>query len=258
MAPDGHTRSKHFQSSASWDDVLSVYVFDRKLRLLVMEAIERIEVAVRASWTNRLTLAWGSHAHLDPDLFVDPWNHAAMLAKMATIIGKSDEIFVKHYRTKYTHPFMPPLWAVCETLTLGELSLWFAATKDQTVRAIVAKDVGVPTKEVLDSVLQVLSLVRNICAHHNRLWNRVFIAVPKSPAAGDLPLVAPAIADKTSRNRLYAAAAISAHLMTIIAPRSAWRTRLLDLMATFPAGPGIVRASSGFPDRLRDLPLLQV
>lgn len=172
---EGLTRSKAFRPGVTWENILQIYVFDRKLRLLVMEAIERIEVSVRSSWSNRLTLAYGAHAQLTSDLFNDPWKHAAMLARMAVEVQRSEEVFIKHYRRKYLSPYMPPLWAVCETMTLGQLSMWFALTKDLTIRKAVAKDVGLPTHDVLEGVLQVLSLNRNICAHHGRLWNRRFV-----------------------------------------------------------------------------------
>jgi abortive infection bacteriophage resistance protein len=174
-AAQGETRSKRFKPGIAWEDIVSIYVFDRKLRLLVMEAIERVEVAVRSSWTNRLTLAHGAHVHMRPEQFNDPWKHAAMLARTALDIDSSVEVFIKHYKEKYSQPYMPPLWGVSETFTLGQLSTWFAATKDLAVRKAVAKDLGLPSKEVLESVLQVLALTRNICAHHGRLWNRRFV-----------------------------------------------------------------------------------
>jgi len=168
----GQTRNKNFAAGVSIDDIMSIYIFDRHLRAILMEAIERIEIAIRSRWTNRLTLAHGTHAHLDPELFADPWAHAASVAKLARDVGQSHEVFIKHYRTKYTSPFMPPLWAVTETMTLGDLSKWYAATRDLRVKDGVAKDLGLPSREVLESALQVFALVRNICAHHGRLWNR--------------------------------------------------------------------------------------
>lgn len=67
--PAGQTRSKAFAPDTSFESIVDIYTFDRQLRLLVMEAIERIEIALRASWTHRLSLASGPHAHTDPSLF---------------------------------------------------------------------------------------------------------------------------------------------------------------------------------------------
>lgn len=229
-APQGQTRSKTFSNGTTWDDVIELYSFDRKLRLLVMDGIDRVEVAVRASWTNRLTLAHGSHPHLQADLFVDPFEHSRMIAQMAATVQKSKEVFVEHYRRKYTTPYLPALWSVCETMTIGQLSMWFSNTKDQDVRRLVANDVGVPTKEVLDSVLQVLSLVRNICAHHGRLWNRRF--VKRLPAirrlGADMILEGP---QNQPQNLIYNTLVVLLHMMRAQGGGSDFRAALINLLA---------------------------
>ena len=89
----GQTRSKRFRAGTRLEDVIDVYIFDRKLRLLVTEAIERIEIAVRSRWTNRLTLAHGAHAYMDTTLFQSGWTHARMIAALpgrAAVVTGSD------------------------------------------------------------------------------------------------------------------------------------------------------------------------
>ena len=165
----------YYRLSAYWlpfEDVIDIYTFDRKLQLLVTEAIERIEVNVRARWTNRVALAHGAHAHMDPTLLDSGWKHARWLANLSERTGESREVFIGHYKSKYDEPYLPPLWAVTELMTFGELSKWVEATRDAKIRGAVAKDVGRPTQEVLTGTLQFLSYVRNVCAHHGRLWNR--------------------------------------------------------------------------------------
>ena len=169
---DGRTRSKAFRTGTTFEDVIDIYTFDRKLRLLVTEAIERVEINVRARWTNRVTLAHGAHAHMDPTLLDSGWKHARWLANISERAGESREVFVEHYKRKYDEPYLPPLWAVTELTTFGELSKWVEATGDAKLRGAVAKDLGLPTQEVLTGTLQLLSYVRNVCAHHGRLWNR--------------------------------------------------------------------------------------
>lgn len=166
------TRTKRFKPGATFDQIVDIYVFDRKLRLLVTEAIERIEIALRSRWTNRLALAHGSHAHLDATVFQSGYDHIGLLSSLANRAKDSNEVFVEHYRQKYAEPFMPPLWVVTELMTFGELSRWFALTKDHKVKSAVARDLGLPSREVLAGTLQLLSYIRNICAHHGRLWNR--------------------------------------------------------------------------------------
>ena len=168
----GQTRTKIFQPGTMFETIVDIYVFDRKLRLLVMEGIERIEIALRSRWTNRLTLAHGAHAHLDVSAFESGYDHISLLSALATRAKDSKEVFVEHYRQKYAEPFIPPLWVMTELMTFGELSRWFALTKDLKVKSAVAKDLGLPSREVLEGTLQLLAYIRNICAHHGRLWNR--------------------------------------------------------------------------------------
>jgi abortive infection bacteriophage resistance protein len=169
---DDKTRSKRFAAGLQFDTIVDIYVFDRKLRLLVMEAIERIEIAVRSRWTNRLSLEHGSHAHLDTSVFQSGYDHIGLLSALANRVKDSNEVFVEHYRRKYSAPFMPPLWIVTELMTFGELSRWFAAGRDPKIKSAVARDLGLPSREVLEGTLQLLAYIRNICAHHGRLWNR--------------------------------------------------------------------------------------
>ena len=145
--PDGKTRSKKFPAGTKFDDIVDIYVFDRRLRLLVMEAIDRFEIAVRARWTNRLALAHGSHAHMQSTNFKDGFEHAQMYGKIVLRVAQSSEVFVEHYKNKYTEPFLPPLWQVTELMTLGEISKWVEATKDNSIKDQTARDIGLPNKE---------------------------------------------------------------------------------------------------------------
>ena len=169
---NSQTRSKTFPEGTEFSDIIDIYVFDRKLRLLIMEAIDRFEIAVRARWTNRLSLAQGSHAHMDCANFSDGFEYAGMYAKISNTAKQSKEVFIEHYRKKYTTPYLPALWQITELMTLGEISIWVKATKDKNVKDAIARDIGLPNKETLEGVLQLLSYIRNICAHHGRLWNR--------------------------------------------------------------------------------------
>lgn len=168
----GEARSKTFPPNTNFTDIVDIYIFDRQLRLLVMEAIDRFEIAVRARWTNLFSLAHGSHAHMDHANFQNGFDYARMFSKISNTVEQSSEVFIEHYRAKYTSPYLPTLWQITELMTLGEISMWVKATKDNNLKDVVARDLGLPNKETLEGTLQLLSYVRNICAHHGRLWNR--------------------------------------------------------------------------------------
>jgi abortive infection bacteriophage resistance protein len=248
-AAAGQPRNHQFRPGTTFEQVLSLYIFDRQLRLLVMEAFERIETAIRTHWAHALALRHGPHAHLDASLFKSPWQHATDIARIAGELADSSETFIAHYRRHYDEPFLPPIWAVVETLSLGALSRWFKATKDNEAKREVAKSLGMPTVEVLEQVLHALTPVRNICAHHGRLWNRrLTLQLPRIKRLNGQMVIERISATRTHSRpcdqcglsleqqqatvqeqparQIYNYLLVMAHLMLRINPRSSWRTRL--------------------------------
>ncbi|MFC4257249.1 Abi family protein [Altererythrobacter xixiisoli] len=248
-AAEGQTRTKIFQPGTMFEAIVDIYVFDRKLRLLVMEGIERIEIALRSRWTNRLTLAHGSHAHLAVSVFQSGYDHIGLLSALANRAKDSNEVFVEHYRQKYAEPFMPPLWIVTELMTFGELSRWFALTKDLKVKSAVARDLGLPSREVLEGTLQLLSYIRNICAHHGRLWNRQTVKrLPNIKRFKDDLVV---VETRTSQgiqaqpaNFIYNALVALVHMLRHQSPDTSFAQRVTALVKT--RSPDQLRAM-GFP-----------
>lgn len=92
---------------------------------------------------------------------------------------QSNETFVIHYRQTYSEPELPPVWAVTELISLGTLRAWIAATELE-LKTKVARSLGMPLAQVLNGVLHSMNLLRNISAHHGRIWNRLIVkTLPK-------------------------------------------------------------------------------
>src|SRR5690554_6690380 len=87
-----------FKARASLDDVLNLYIFDREFRLLLLDAIERIEVSLRAQWAYHMAHQHGPHSYLDAGHATDLRLHARHLAKLQDEISRSDELFIQHYQ----------------------------------------------------------------------------------------------------------------------------------------------------------------
>lgn len=229
-----------FRAGTSFDDALSLYVFDRHLRLLVMDAVERIEVSLRGSWAHHLAVKYGPHGYIDPAIYGPPEHHAKALAGLMEEIERSRDTFTEHYKRKYTDPTLPPVWMVAEVMSLGQLSKWLGNLKHRADRQAIAKPYGLD-ETVLMSLAHHLTYVRNICAHHGRLWNKQFtvtMIVPKSPGALKLAM------NPNATRKLYNTLAIIGYLLGIIAPGTEWRKHLVELLATCPlADP----AAMGFP-----------
>lgn len=255
---------KPFAAGTTFEQVLSLYAFDRELRLLVMDAIERVEVAVRSSMVNHMCLKHGAHWFMNARHFkalpfpsgarmARGFDHSKFLDKIDEELGirpgaktparPHNEVFINHYFSKYTDPYLPPAWMVFEVVSLGTLSLVFANLKDNNDRAAIAKPFGVD-EQVLGSWLHALSHVRNLCAHHSRLWNRQLVIKP-IVAKKHAPFV-------LVKDRFYAIAFTLNYLLGIIAPQSTWHDRLRMLIRSHLIAN---TAAMGFPNGWSSLPL---
>lgn len=237
-----HTRDHRFRPGTTFDKVLGLYIFDRNLRMLVMEAMERVEVAIRTRWANALAVRHGSHAYMQSELFKNPWQHSSDLSKIAANLEASKEPFVAHYRRQYKRPFLPPIWAVVETMTLGGLSRWFKNTDDTAAKKEVAQAFNMPTIEVLEHILHALTPVRNVCAHHGRLWNRRFaMSLPKIKRIEGR--MVPPEAPNCQAHYIFNFLVVLDTLMMATSPGSSWTGRLKALIDSVDGAPGPM----GFP-----------
>lgn len=216
-----------FRPGTRFADVLNLYIFDRELRLLVLDAVERIEVTVRTQWAYQLAHRHGPHAHLYPALAWHRQHWQGNLDKLTEEVRRSDETFIRHLTSTYAES-LPPVWAVCEVMSLGLLSRWYNNLRPMPTRRAIASVYSLD-QGVLQSWLHHLSLVRNVCAHHSRLWNRDFSITPKDPLSKPARLSGEFIAGS---RKGYNTFLILLHFMDTIAPRHHWRARLKALIAS--------------------------
>lgn len=253
---NGETRSKTFENDVNFNTIFDLYVFDRKLRLLLLEAIERIEIHVRSRWTYHMAHEYGAHAHLNYQLFSGGLNHAEQLVRLARSVENSQETFVLHYKQKYKDPFSPPLWIATELMTLGELSKWFKATKNNSIKSMVGVELGLPSKEIAEGVIQALSYVRNICAHHGRLWNRRLVKRPPwiRRFKNDL-LMESGQQRNQPENTVYNIIVVIIHILEKQNTDSTFSARLISLLAE--EGNDKTLQSMGFPSDWRNRPIFR-
>lgn len=240
-----------FKAGTSFDDVLTLYVFDRRLRLLVMDAMERIEVSLRGGWAHHMAMKYGAHGYLDAALYLPVDYFEKALISLNEEISRSRDTFIVHYANKYDEPQLPPVWMIAEVISLGQLSKWLGNLKHRADRQAIAKLYGLDEK-VLVSVAHHLTYVRNICAHHGRLWNKQFtvtMAVPNSPTSLKLAM------NSSATRKLYNTLVAINYLMDVIAPGTEWKKHLIDLLAEYPlANP----TEMGFPADWKSRPFWKV
>jgi abortive infection bacteriophage resistance protein len=222
-----------FHINTRFDVVWDRYTFDRQLRLIAMDAIERVEVAVRSVLVTELAMTRGPFAHLDirsfpgtpqakHDLFIDDLREGAR---------RSSEAFVEHLRTVYDEFPDLPIWAAAEIMSFGALLTMYRRSSRQ-VRSAVAHPTGIP-EPVFSSWLLTLNYVRNICAHHSRLWNRELAIKPVVPRHDQRWHGAAAIGN----NRVFAVLTLLHRLLQTIAPNTQWKQRVFALFDRFKGVP---------------------
>ncbi len=244
---DTHT----FRHGTRFDDVLNLYIFDRELRLLIMDAIERIEVSIRTQLAYVLGHQYGPHAHLQPVIFFDPIAYGRSISKLDQDSKRSGEEFIKHLTRKYEEQ-LPPIWAVVELMTMGQLSKWYDNLKQRRDRKAIADTYDIDEKN-LRSFLHHLTTVRNLCAHHSRVWNREFtftFSVPNKRPANTLSSLHH---DGRMERKIYNTLVMLAYIMDIVSLNHHWKTRLKDLIKEHNINP----SAMGFPADWQTRPIWQ-
>lgn len=231
----GETRSHRFKPDSSFEQVIELYDKDRLIRLLAIDAIERIEIAARSAWVQELSIKHGPHCYLDPQLFKSDFNHDEQIKQLRGQLQQSNEIFVIHYQQTYSEPELPPIWAMTELISLGTLRTWIAATELDS-KTKVARSMGMPSAQVLNSVLHSLNLLRNISAHHGRLWNRLMVKrLPKIKKIQDLLVMEEADGEGVQPSKkLYNYLVVMAIIVRKVAPLSTWPLRMAGVISTMP------------------------
>jgi len=221
-----------FVAGTSFDSVLNLYTFDRELRLLIIDAIERIEVSVRNQWVDALAQRDGAHAYLNSSLFQGSRQYGRSLAELAGEYERSKEYFIKHYKAKYNEPDMPPIWAAVAIMTLGQFSHWLSNLNGKAIKSRIAKLYGLD-ESALTSFLHHLTVIRNICAHHGRLWNReltVTMELPRRKPPGMARNIEHGPDPNQPPRQLYNTLVMLAYLMDVISPGHHWKHRLKCLV----------------------------
>lgn len=278
------TDSEHaFLPNTSLSQVIDVYCFDRELRNLVMDAIERFEVAVRAATNNHMSCsAENAHWYLDSNWFSRRYDHSRLLSDLRSkmdderrkytrdsnhisrsrvdeslkdqrIEQRRRDNYFRYYGDTYDTPDLPPSWAMLEELSLGSLSRLYEGIAKDRDRKQIARRFGLP-QDVLRSWLHTLTFVRNFCAHHARLWNRELSVPPQLPKNNQWDMPRNQHGQPSPDRRLYIVFMMLTHLMRHVSPDSRWVTRLQDLLDRYPQ---LSRVAMGFPAQWQDLAFWQ-
>ena len=241
--------SHNFYDNVTFNDIILYYQFDKKLRTLVIEYLERIEVALRARLINKFSISHGFYWYTNYALYDDKDVFNIINDEIKERFDEPQERFLKSFKMKYSSEMLPPANMAMEILTLGKLSRLYKGLSNKDEKIEIADEFGLPST-ILSSWFIYLTNVRNICAHHSRLWNRKITAdrpiIPqrkKFKFNGDLP--------DDFNSTLYGIASMIDRLLKNINPSNTFITKLIQLIDQYPT---INTALMGFPEGWRRSP----
>ena len=170
-----------FRAGSTFEQVATLYTFDVELRRLLFAAIQRIEIALRSRVIHQFSLAHGPFWFLDASVATDKRKFAENLATLQRELERSKEEFIKEHTAKYGSASFPPAWKMLELTSFGTLTKLYTNFSDTPVRKRIARNFGVSKPEALESWMRAVNALRNACAHHARVWNRVMPMKPQLP-----------------------------------------------------------------------------
>ena len=210
-------------------DIIDLYCFDRRLRSFIFNAIEKIEVAVRAKIVQVYAETTGnSHWYDDKSLYRFAYDD--LMEHIETDVNRSNEDFIKHYNSKYGNPPMPPSWMALEVVSFATLSRLFQSLKLDNRKEHITGQFGLKKVAILENWLHAISNLRNCCAHHSRIWNRRFMVSVILPYDTLYPFMNRAMIRQIRTNKLFAELSCIAYILDIISPGSSFKKNIKELL----------------------------
>ncbi len=238
--------SKAFPIGYTFEQLAARCEFDRELRAATIEAIDRLEVAIRVTMANYLSLKHSPHWFLNTNIFkpTREWGVGQLIRKIEDEVRRSDgRKFVEHYFTNHDEPYLPPSWAITECVTFGLWSRTFAILRDPNDKKAIAKRFAVDQVEVFQSWIHMLTVVRNVAAHHGQLLKVKLGVAPANYKNAGIKF--------SDQKSFYAAATVVHFLLHQTNLPHRWKS---DIETIFIRYPSVSIADLGFPANWKTTP----
>ena len=238
-----------FRSDTVFDQVMTRYMFDQRLRSLLLEALSYVEISVRNQWSRQLVQrsGIGEYAHLDQGLF-DPAFYVDNMKELERNYNQVRSRGGKDFQTAN-------IWDLVPTMSFGSLSKWYSSLADPAVRQSISGSYGVD-ELTLRSALKYLTAVRNTCAHHERMWNLAIKSGLRIPRELGVSQDTDEAFNKNPRDKVYNGLVVITHLMEVITPNGNWPERLLAFREA-ERYRSVPYRDMGFPDGWREFAIWQ-
>jgi len=228
-----------FKAGSTFETAFKLYCFDRELRLLVLREIEKIEVAVRSQMNHLLAHYKGVYWFIDLSIFRDHEKLNDSLDKLKTDFDRSDEQFIQTFREKYSDEF-PPCWMMLEVTSFGTLSMMYENLKPGKTKRKIAEQFGLDRK-TLTSWLHTVVYIRNVCAHHNRLWNRTLSIRPRIPRTPHNQW----LSQNPGNEKAFFMLSMVIYFLNIVNPKHTFPAKFKKLLRKYP---NVDVGAMGFPN----------
>lgn len=244
LYPFRQSGSDKFKSDTSFTAIRSIYNFDARLRFLTFSAIETIDIAIlRTQMVEEFACQNGPFCYAKINNFrkdLPKSLHTDMLERINVFVERSNEEFVEQYKEKYTAEIYLPFWMIAEISSFGVLS-WIFQNLPPNIQVPIAKKYNLHSRVLVDW-LHTLSNIRNICAHHSRLWNRVLPIKPSIPIEKYHPeFYHPT---KVDNDKYFIVLAVLSYLLKKITPETSLLQDFSNLLIQYP---NIPIEMMGFP-----------
>lgn len=245
-----------FKENSRFEDVILLYNFDRELRLLFFDVIERIEIALRTKLIYYLSHEFDFWWFQNTEIFINTQELIKTLANLEEELERCKDVFIKDHKKKYKDDLrFPPAIKTLEITSFGSLSKLYGNLKPSVKsKNIIAKEFNTANQTYLPSWLQSIAQIRNICAHHGRLWNKNLtgrpnlLPNPPAPWLNDVP-------PPSEHHMLYIHACCMKYLLDVASPGHHYKTKLADMFIKYPS---VDLKALGFPLKWQEEPLWQV
>lgn len=223
-----------FKPNSKFEDVIHLYDFDSRLRGILFDAIEKIEISLRTKLIYHLSHEFDPWWFQKSEIFIDSRAHVKSLASIEEEIDRSKDIFIREHNRKYKDDFrFPPSWKTLELTSFGTLSKLYGNLNNQVKsKEKIAKEYGAVNHTYLPSWLQSIAQIRNYCAHHSRLWNR---NLPGAPKILSKPPMAWVKDVPTDTQKLYLHLCIMRYLLNNIIVNNNLNIDLINLLQQYPS-----------------------
>lgn len=257
MESNGRRRD-NFLPGTTFKAAVDLYEADRKLRTLVHDGMERVEITMRTRIGEALCID-DPLGYADPDHFRPSFDHQKWMStahRRISRAGRNNEA-IKHYRDEYDGKY--PFWVLAEVLDFADVSLLFEAlpakkqleiseglnikinldelSKNQQRKAI--------TQPPLVRWMEQLTVIRNICAHHGRLWNKSFAPAPTAALRTQPEF---ALLPEGQSQQVFGALTVMAYLLRVTSPGTSWPDKVTrHIKNSFLPNPLVRPESLGIP-----------